>query len=213
MLLNKELPWKPYWPKTPASLYYSLYVSTTTSLRRGRKKNKNLFFAFHCCSAFIFRRCLWYTGRHWTNSMALNTPLPHFQTENMTFSWWFSQDGHRWRAATFTLACCHGVLLRRYICTRLTGSFFSIMQVSLTSENLNMMPRFCHFWLWNDILDSIKKTALFLLIRIHAVAGSVHAMRARVPVCHRSVFIRVSDRMRIAEMPAVVTFIGQLIAC
>lgn len=147
--------------------------------------------------------------------MALNTPLPHFQTENMTFSWRFSQDGHRWRAATFTLACCHGVLLRRYICTRLTGSFFSIMQVSLTSENLNTMPRLCHFWLWYGILDSIKRQLCFHFCALGSTPGaeSVHTMRARLPVCHRSVFIRVSDRLHIAEMPAVVTFIGQLIAC
>ncbi len=49
-----------------------------------------------------------------------------------------------------------------------------------------------------------------LCVRIHNWAESIHKMQKTSPC---GIFIRVFDKLCIAKMPAVVTFIGQLIVC
>lgn len=58
---DSELHQNPRWPNLcRLSLHYSSYVKPQQV-----PGGKNIFcFAFHCCSTFIFRRCLWYIGRH-----------------------------------------------------------------------------------------------------------------------------------------------------
>lgn len=171
MLLNKELelPWKPYWPKTPASLYYSLYVSTTTSLRSGRKKQKPLF-----CIPLL--QCIHIQEMLVVHRQTLNQqhgpkhPITSFSDRKHDF---FVVVFPRWASLESCNICssllpwCFAEEIHLYTLNWFLFFYYaSVINIRKSKYDATFVPLLALVWYsWFD-----KKTALFpfLRTRIHA---------------------------------------------